>query len=89
MPFLFALPGTRRGAMTRQIKLELTPYEIRILRFYRGLREERFCRSIKTIAESCSVGTRTVQRANLRFQKLGILALRQSAEEIPRQTTPR
>jgi hypothetical protein len=52
----------------------LTPSEIRILRFYRNFREERFRRSIASIARECSVGTRTVQRANARFQRLGILA---------------
>jgi len=54
--------------------IRLTKAETRILRFYRSLREERFCRSIASIARECSVGTRTVQRANARFQRLGILA---------------
>lgn len=52
----------------------LTPSEIRILRFYRDFREERFCCSLKTIAKACGVGTRTVQRTNNRLQELGILA---------------
>ena len=52
----------------------LTNAEVRILRFYRAFREERFCCSIKTIAQGCAVGTRTVQRANVRFQQLGILS---------------
>lgn len=56
------------------MSIKLTRTETRILQFYRDFREERFCCSIKTIAEACSVGTRTVQRANVRFQNLGILA---------------
>jgi hypothetical protein len=51
----------------------LTNAEARILGFYKAFRTERFCCSIKTIAKSCSVGTRTVQRANARFVGLGIL----------------
>ena len=54
--------------------IKLTRAETRILQFYRSLKEERFCRSIASIARECSVGTRTVQRANARFQGLGILA---------------
>jgi hypothetical protein len=54
--------------------IKLTKAETRILRFYRDFREERFCCSIRTIAQACSVGTRTVQRANARFQELGILS---------------
>jgi len=56
------------------MSIKLTRAETRILRFYRSLKEERFCRSIASIARDCSVGTRTVQRANARFQGLGILA---------------
>lgn len=52
----------------------LTKSDIRILRFYRTFRRERFCCSIRTIAQACELGTRTVQRANARFQELGILA---------------
>jgi hypothetical protein len=52
----------------------LTKSEIHILTFYRAFRSERFCCSIKTIAQACDVGTRTVQRANARFQAMGILA---------------
>jgi hypothetical protein len=56
------------------MSIKLTRAETRILRFYRSLREERFCRSIASIARECSVGTRTVQRANTKFQGLGILS---------------
>jgi hypothetical protein len=52
----------------------LTKSDIRVLRFYRTFRRERFCCSIKTIADACDVGTRTVQRANARLQEIGILA---------------
>lgn len=52
----------------------VTKSELRILRFYRAFRSERFCCSIKTIADACDVGTKTVQRANERFREMGILA---------------
>src|SRR5712691_3757472 len=54
--------------------MKLTQSETTILRFYRDFREERFCCSIKTIAQATGLGTRTVQRANARLQSLGILA---------------
>lgn len=54
--------------------INVTQSEARILRFYRDFCSEHFCCSIKTIARSCEVGTRTVQRANEKFQQLGILS---------------
>jgi hypothetical protein len=59
---------------TTRDNMKLTPSEVRVLRFYRDFRKERFCCSIKTIAKACSVGTRTVQRANAQFQGFGILS---------------
>jgi hypothetical protein len=52
----------------------LTKSDIRVLQFYRTFRRERFCCSIKTIADACGIGTKTVQRANNNFREMGILA---------------
>jgi len=52
----------------------LTKSELRILQFYRAYRSERFCCSIKSIADACDVGTKTVQRANELFREMGILS---------------
>jgi hypothetical protein len=67
--------------MKRQIKL--TKSQVEILRYYKsiGVADKdaggvRFCRSIKTIAYDTDTGTKTVQRANDRFQSLGILIWR-------------
>jgi hypothetical protein len=51
----------------------LTRSEVAVLRYYRNLRKEQFCRSLKTIAKACGVTVKTVQRANRRFMFLGIL----------------
>ena len=58
----------------------LTKSQVTILRYYKSLGvvdrtdgTSRFCRSIKTIADDTDTGTKTVQRANDRFQSLGIL----------------
>ena len=47
--------------------VKLTPSEIKILTYYRSLREERFYCSITTIAKACTV-TRTVQWANAQIR---------------------
>ena len=53
--------------------VKLTPSEVRVLRFYRSYKAERFCCSLKTIAKACRIEPRTVRRANARFRELNIL----------------
>jgi hypothetical protein len=54
--------------------MKLTKSETAILDYYRSLNEERFCRSLKTIAKATGVNERSVRRANERFAKMGILS---------------
>jgi uncharacterized protein YjgD (DUF1641 family) len=60
--------------LTKEFTKELTKSETAILDYYRSLNEERFCRSLLTIARATGCGTATVQRANNHFQRLGILS---------------
>src|SRR4029077_3434078 len=62
------------GEIGDMMGIQLTRSEVRILRFYRDFRNERFCCSIKTIAARCGIESRTVQRAKAQFQDIGILS---------------
>jgi len=53
---------------------ELTKNETAILDYYRSLKEEKFSRSLKTIARAAGMNEKTVRRANNHFQQLGILS---------------
>ena len=53
---------------------QFTKSEQRILNYYLSLNEERFCRSLLTIARATGVSKKTVERANERFAELGILS---------------
>ena len=59
--------------LTKELTKEFTKSETAILDYYRSL-NERFCRSLLTIARATGCGTATVQRANSHFQRLGILS---------------
>ena len=75
---------TGRDIVPRPPKLltaELTPAEVRILRYYQSVGETdkplpgmRFCRSLRTIAHETRCSTKSVQRANDHFFALGILS---------------